>query len=137
MTDIRTALRTLILANGAVASKIGTRVFPGRLPQGEKRDSLVVQRISAVGGHTMDGPDGLEWRRFQIDAYSETGDGAFALAEAVKAAIVGYRGTVSWGTDSPQESIAFQGIFFDGEGQEFDAAAGLFRERRDFIVQWR
>jgi len=137
MSDIRAALRSLLVGNAGVTAKAAQRVFPGRLPQGEKRDSIVLQRISAVAGYHYEGNDGLEFRRIQVDCWSQTAQGAYELAEAARDSLDGFSGAVMWGTDSPAPSVDIKGIFFDGEGEDFDPAAGLFRERRDFVARYR
>lgn len=85
--------------------------------------------ISLNEGHTMQGPDGLQKIRVQVDCYAPNFGDAFDLAGRVKAALDFHRGG------------GFLGIFFDGmrlprEGGESKGGA-LYRASLDFLTHWR
>ncbi|MCJ8138431.1 hypothetical protein [Falsirhodobacter halotolerans] len=90
---------------------------------------IVLHLISWVSGHTMQGPDGLNTSRVQIDCYGPTWADARGVAGRVRAALDGYRGGV------------FRGIFADGMRQTREAGANagesIYRASADFIIHWR
>ena len=118
----------------AIRAVVEDRVFPIRLPQGERRASVVYQRISAVGDMTMQGPVSLAQLRFQIDCWSVLTDRAATLANLVKARLNGFQGQVGYGANSPVDRVRIQGIFFDSEREFYDDTNGMYRVSRDYIV---
>ena len=87
-----------------------------------------------MGDHHMQGPSGLARPRIQIDCWAQTVDAADSLGRLVKERIDGYRGSMLWGENSPEEAIVVQGIFFDSEREDFDAAVNLYRSSKDYFV---
>lgn len=136
VADPRPALRFYVLADAAIASIVGIRMFAGRMPQGEIRTSIVFTRVSGVGDHHLQGPSGLARARFQIDAWAQTLDAAVALADLIKARIDGFRGTIQWDDNSPGNALTIQGIFFESESEDYDDTAKLYRARRDYFVNY-
>jgi hypothetical protein len=127
VNDIRPGLRDFLLGDGDLSSAVaGNRIYPGQLPQGEIRPSVVYNEISNVGDHTMQGASGLARPRYQIDAWAQTADAAASLALLVKARLDGYSG--AWG------AINVQGVFFDTSRDLFDADAKLRGKSQDFII---
>jgi hypothetical protein len=82
----------LLSGSTVIAAIVGTRISPvfDETP-GETRDRLIYQQIAGPREYTCDG-QGLARGRYQVTAWSATHAGADALAEAVRAAISGYRG---------------------------------------------
>lgn len=134
MRDIRLALRAYLLADGDVTSAVGIRVFPVRLPQGITQPSVVYNRISGNSDYHSQGSSGLVVTRMQIDAWAKTTDEAARVADIVKDRIDGLRGEVSFGSESPQESIEVRGVFHESEREDYDAEANMYRMSRDFTV---
>lgn len=132
LKDIRKALRAFVLADATVTTLASTRMFPGRLPQGETRDSIVYQEISAQGDHHNEGPSGLARPRFQITAWSLTADGAQALALAIKERLDGYRGVMGSGGNA----VTVQGAFFDASRDIDDEVANLRGRQADYFVNF-
>lgn len=71
---------------------ISTRCYPDRLPENATYPALVYFRVSADNTpyRNHDGATTREVSRVQFDCYDETGDGAAALADQVRAAWDGY-----------------------------------------------
>lgn len=129
--DLRPALRAFLLADSGISTAVGaTRIHPMLLPQGQITDSIVYTRISAVGELHSDGPDGLGRPRMQIDCWSQTANGAAALALLVKNRLEGYRGIMGSGG----AAITVQGVIPDNEREGYDSDARLFYSGFDYII---
>lgn len=131
--DIRPALRAFLLADASIAAVVGTRVYPLRMPQGERGASLVYSRVSGLGDHHMEGASGLTRPRFQIDAWATSADAATELADLVKARLDGYRGPMTT-NDSPAQTVTVQGVFFESERENYDGTAEMYRVSRDYLI---
>ena len=134
LTDIRPALRALILASPNIAAVVDTRVFPVQLPQGEVRDSIVYHRITETETYHMSGPSWLMQTRIQIDALSRSTDSAAALANLIHEWVSGFSGPIAFGSESPQEVCTVQGVFHSNlAGDGFDDATKLYSMGRDYF----
>lgn len=121
------------LANTAgVSALVGSRVYGPRFPQGATVPLITTARISTPRVHTHDssGSAGTAYPRFQIDAWAATEASAKAITDAVRAALNGFRGTITSGANS----ISVQGALVEDEAPEFDAEVSLYRSRSDYIL---
>lgn len=128
LKDIRTGLRTFLLADAAIAALVGTRIYPVKLPQGVSGTSLILNEISGQGDHHMQGASGLVTVRMQIGAWATTADGAHALFLAVKEAIDGYRGLMG--------DVTVQGVFIDSWRDIDDTVANLRGKVADYFIHY-
>jgi hypothetical protein len=138
MKDLRPALRALLLGDAAVLAAVTTsgvsRIYPGVLPQGITLPSIVQNLISEGSGYHMQGDDGLVQARVQLDCWALTQDAAVSLAGLVFDLLSGFHGTVSFGSDSPQQSIVVRGVFHDQGRDDYDPVPKLFTRRRDYLI---
>ena len=130
---METALRALLVA-GLPGMSAG-RINWGEHPRDEARPYIVLHLISLTEGHTMQGPDGLERSRVQIDCYAPSFGQARELAGSVKSALDfrrdgGFRGIFFAGMRQSRES----GYSRDDGGSSGES---LYRCSIDFIVNWR
>src|ERR1044072_6747714 len=132
LADLRLGIRNLLLANAGIVGVVGDRVYPVVLPQGVTQDSLVYTRISEGENSTFLGPSGLLSTRIQLDAYSLSADRATTLADLVKEYVSGYRGTVSYGSNSPPSFVVIQGVFLLSGGEDYFSDSKLYRRHRDY-----
>ena len=131
MKDLRPALRDFLLADPSINTAVGgSRIHPVILPQGVVAASIVYNRISGLGGHTMAGPMPITRPRYQLDAYASTPGEANTLADMIKQRLDGYSGFMGTG---PQ-TIKVNGVFYDGEHDEYDPDAKMHRVRRDYFI---
>jgi len=136
--DVRLGLRAYLLGSPEIASMVGgERVFPIRLPQGVKKNSIVFSRATGSGDHHLQGVSGLSRPRFQIDSWSQTESESTVLANYVKARLDGFRGHMEYGSNSPRDFIDVLGVFYSDEREDFDADSQLFRMSRDYFVWYR
>ena len=134
LVDLRPGLKAYLLADSAVSAAVGgARIYPLQLPQDVTQPSIVYQRVSGQGSHHMQGPSSLTRPRLQIDCWADNPDDAAALADLVKVRLDGFRGTIPYGSDSPQATVNVQGVFFEDERDLFDAATTLYRTSRDYF----
>ncbi len=139
MKDIRPALRAFLLGDPLINAAIKTddthfRIFPIRLPQGEIRASIVYNRITGMGDNKMDGRTGLSRPRFQIDCWAQSADAANSLANLVKDRIDGFRGQWAYGSNSPQDYVFIQGVFYESERDAYDEDSNLYSLSRDYFI---
>lgn len=76
----------------ATAAGPGVGVTWGWSLQGAALPRVVLTVVSGTDPLAHDGPIGLIDRRVQVDCYAETYKGARDLADAIRAALNGYRG---------------------------------------------
>lgn len=142
IADVRSGLRFYLLEDSTIAGLVDSgageavryRIFPIKLPQAERRASIVYTRISGQGDHHMEGASGLARARLQIDCWSVDPDAAARLADLVKERIDGFRGSIEWDDASPGNAVDVQGIFFDSEREDYDDEVGMYRVSRDYFV---
>lgn len=135
MKDIRPALRSFLLGDPTVSSLVGgVRIHAVRLPQGQRNPSIVYNRVSEGADYTNDGDSGLTQARIQVDAWATHQDSAVELADAVYNRLTGHRGTVAFGSGSPQDEIAVRGVFLQQGREDYDSTAELYRMSRDYLV---
>ncbi|WP_277022254.1 tail completion protein gp17 [Paracoccus hibiscisoli] len=120
------ALRALLIAG--LQGMPSSRVNWGQHLAGVQ-PYLVLNLISLNEGLTMQGPDGLETARVQIDAYAPTYKGASDAGRAVKALLHGHHG-------DGFQLIEFSGMRHMRETGD-DADDGIYRASLDFLTHWR
>jgi hypothetical protein len=78
--------------HAGLSALIGLRCYPDRLPENVTYPAVVYHLISADNSayRTHDGATTREVSRVQFDCYAETGDGAAAVGDQVRAAWDGY-----------------------------------------------
>lgn len=138
MKTLLPALRKLMLDYPAILATVNggsiKRIFPNVLPQGITLPSIVANQITETDDYHMQGPSGLAMARIQIDCWALVDDDAIALANNVHDCLSGFKGTVSYGTNSPIDQVVIRGIFVSTGRDDYDDIAKLFARRRDYLV---
>lgn len=138
LIDIRPAIRAHLLADQSVSNIVGTRVFPIQLPQGVIQPSIVYHVIDETEGYHYQGPIGLVAARLQIDSLSRSSDEATTLSTLAKERLGGFAGVLSFGSNSPQDSVEVQLIqFLNTQPEDYDNDLQLYTKRRDYMVWFR
>ena len=88
--DIEQGIITYLIALN-VATK---RVYPAPLPQNVTLPAVTVQRVSSVVDYVHAGASGLELGRFQFTSWADSYAAAKVIAQQVKAALTGYKGSM-------------------------------------------
>lgn len=114
------------------------RVYIMRAPQGATAPFIVFQRTGSERWRSINGPSGIAQADIQIDVYAETLYAAKDLAATIEAAIDGYRGTVYYGNNSPQDSVVICGISLQNDIDLFDQTDEpfLFRNSMSYLVTY-
>ena len=103
-------------------------MYPRKLPQGPTLPALVYQRIDTRRLHDLDGPDGLPRPRVQITAWASSVGAAWALADAVRGRLDGYRG--AWG------DVTIGSCLCAGELDLDDPETGRAGVAQDYLIQF-
>lgn len=123
---IESALVTLLESASAVTALVGMRIYPAVIPQGVAQPSLAYWRVSTARQQLFDGPHSTAAPRYQIDAQAADYTTARQLAEAVREALNGYRGTLG--------GEVVHHITLQNEQDIYDSETGAYRVALDFIV---
>lgn len=94
--SLESALIAYLSAQSGVTAVFGSsplRIFPLVLPQSATLPAARYQRIDTTRGYTAGGDEVLPEARMQIAIEAATYEGARTAADAVQAALSGYRGT--------------------------------------------
>lgn len=135
MKDIRGALRSFLLADATISGLVGgTRIYPGIVPQGITATSIVQNLISEGSDLTMDGRSGLGAARVQVDCWALSQNDAVVLANLVFDRLAGHRGTITFGSNSPQDDVVVFGIIHEQGRDDYDPVALKHRRSRDYTV---
>jgi hypothetical protein len=111
---LKQAIFQILTTNVGVDAIVDGRVTPGGDPV-EGQTSVTYHAISMdADKHTMDGPDTLATRRFQVNSYGPDEKQATELSDAVRAALDGFSGTVS------TLAISYMALVDDGDLDDFE-----------------
>lgn len=98
--SVETELVLTVLGTSGVAALIGARLYPLTRPQGVTLPAVRYQRISTVADAAHDGATGLAQCRFQFSIHASSYASAAAVAQALRRALHGQRGTVGPGSST-------------------------------------
>lgn len=92
--SVEKAFYALLSQEAAISGLVGSHIYPLRAPEDIVAPFIVYQKISGIRWRSLGGPSGMAQTRIQIDAYAASYAGAKTLAESIRIALDGYRGTV-------------------------------------------
>jgi hypothetical protein len=99
---------------------IGTRIYPGAIPQDAELPAIAYQRIDHETWLTHGGPSGLARSVVQITIAAEEYSDLKDVSDAVRDCWSGYHGLVGTTVDSLLISLAQVGAYQDIAGQQID-----------------
>lgn len=124
---LEAGLYSHLAANAGVSALVSTRIYPLLLPQEPTLPALVYQRISTNPlGHSQDGPNHLARVRMQLRCHGATLLAAKQLADAVRAALDGYSGTMG--------TVTVLSCFRADEGDDDEPETGTYSVRADYMI---
>ena len=126
---IEEALVTYLTGYAGLTALIGTRVHPLRLPETPTYGAVTYQRISAPRIQSHTGSSALAFPRFQFDCYATTYLGAKRVAEQLRLALDGFKGTMGGAT-----GVAVGSSLSQSDRDFYDPATRTWRVSIDFII---
>ena len=112
----------------AAATDLADRIYPLQIPSGTAFPNAVYQRVSTRRDATLGGPNGQSLARLQLDVYAKTHLQARAIADAVRVALDGFRGT--------QSGVVIQDAYLENEHDLFDEQTGIYRIILEFQIRF-
>jgi hypothetical protein len=119
-------------------TKASGRVYAQLAKQTKESPFIVFSRTSAERWRNINGPDGICQAAIQVDVYSESYYTTKNLAREVEVILDGYRGTVNYGTDSPQDFVKIAGITLENDVDLIDQEDEpfLYRNSASYLVTY-
>lgn len=130
MIDLGQAIRTLL-------SGVGVTGYGARAPQSATAPFWIYQQIFRSGfADSLDGPSPLVQAEIQIDSYAPSFAQAHSQADLIRRTINGYSGTVSFGTDSPPQTMRIGAIRLTNQFDLPDDGPDpkLFRVLQEYLI---
>lgn len=87
---IEFALHAYLKANTAIANRVGTQIYPLRIPQTKAGDKLTYRRKSGIRPLNLDGGIDIVDAVFEIACYSQSYDNAKLLSRDLRLALQGF-----------------------------------------------
>lgn len=123
------SLFTFLTSDPAVSALIGTRMYPGVIPQGGLQPCIVYAKTSRTRQQLFCGTDGLLLTRIDIDCYAKRYIESVALANAVTAALQDFSGDMA--------GLAVPRVFLENEIDLSDIEPGLYRQSMTWALWHR
>lgn len=89
---------TLMTDDAGVNALVGTKIYKSVLPRGYTLPSIAIHRYGGTKDYEFDGPVATREDQIQVDCYASDPESAQQVAEAVRALLVPYVGTLPDGT---------------------------------------
>lgn len=123
---IEAALYSRLTGFAGLSALVSTRVYPATAPQDPTFPLIVYNRISGSRFESLAGSSGLARPRFQFDVYATTYSSAKAVAEQIRLALQGFRGTVA--------SVDIQAVNYNGDSDNYEEDSELYVVSLDFEI---
>ena len=122
------AIYGILSATAAVTALVSTRIYPNNVPQDVALPFLAYSITAVEPTMTKDVKSPLDVIRFSVDCYSTNYDTTMQIANAVRAALDGYKNTIN--------SQNVQRITYDGQSDgEFEPLLGVYWQSMDFMMR--
>ena len=115
------------------------KVFYLRAPDNEPGPFVIIQNGQRTVWRDINGPSGIAQCTLQIDAYHKTYLEAKTLASQIEDTLDGLREVVSWGSESPQETVDIRGVSLQNGVDIIDQTdiPLLYRESSSYLVTYK
>lgn len=131
---IEEGLFQLLKANTALMALVGANgIFLNAVPESATDPAFCFSDISSTPDTTMDGPSGLNFRRYQFDCFSSNYPQAVRVRELIRQAIDGYNHEEDG--PLPNGQICYN-IIRDNELSGFNDATSEHRAMVDYFVHF-
>ncbi len=133
MAYVEQAIYARLKAVAGVTGIVASRIYPCMIPQNTALPAITYRRLSGNRDYVFGGQTGIVDARFEIASWADSYSGVKALAEQVRLALSGYRGSVG-GVTIDWISLEMEAdIFEDSTGQ----ATGVYQVPTDYRVYYR
>jgi len=122
--QIESILRSVLVADPAVAALVGTRAYQTALPREPTFPAVTYQMVSRV----QDSLTGIVQARVQYTCLATTWKGAADLADAVRCGLHGYRGV--------RDGARIEEIQYAGQHDDHDEMTGIYWIPVDMLVTY-
>ena len=122
--QIESILRSVLVADPAVAALVGTRAYQTALPREPTFPAITYQMVSRV----QDSLTGIVQARMQYTCLATTWKGAADLADAVRCGLHGYRGV--------RDGARIEEIQYAGQHDDYDETTGIHWIPVDMLVTY-
>lgn len=127
---ILTGLVAFHNATGALTGLVANRAYPTTTPQNAVKPYYIFQRVSTPQrAASLTGDSALEQSRYQFTVVANTALEADTIAEALKTALLGYKGTMG--------DRYVSGITLGGDIDDFEPTTQTYRRIVDFLLWHR
>jgi hypothetical protein len=113
----------------ALVALQSTRLYPVTLPQSPTLPCMKFQRVSGPLEYTHSGQSAWAEARFQFDCWGDTPLIAKQLAQSLKSALSGFKGTLGM--------IDIYAAFIENDVDDFDEETGVFRQIVDVMFEYK
>lgn len=122
-------LYSFLTRDTGIAALVVARCYPTSLPQAPTFPALTYEQVDAVRVRAVYGPAGKVRRRITVNSWALTQSAVWELAEAVRAALDGFSGTM--GSSEIGSTILETEIpFFEDEA----GVVGIHRVMQDYQI---
>lgn len=128
MSAVSIAIQTLLAAAGVTAI-VSNRIEPYPVRSKTARPAIAVSLVGEQDGYHLAGAMEYPVSRVSIHCLAESATGAEALAAAVKAALINFRGNVLG-----REVTVFKA---GSDYTDFAEDLSVFRRVSDYTIRWR
>ena len=94
MADIGRGLRAYLVGKTSVTDEVGTRIYPGVLPQDATLPAAVYNVVFAEPHDVLTGSSGSVTSTVQVDIYSDSHISSNSAGEAIRLVTQGYSGSM-------------------------------------------
>ncbi len=121
-----------------IKTQCSGRVYAMRAPQNATEPFCVFQETNKNVWRSINNPSEIAQANIQVDVYARTLYDAKERALTIEGLLDGYRGTVSYGTNSPQDTLRIAGISLQSAVDIFDQTEEpfLYRRSMDFLITY-
>jgi hypothetical protein len=121
-----------------IKNKASGRVYAQLAKQTNDVPFIVFTRTNSEKWRHINGPDGITQATIQIDVYSHGYYETKALAKELEDILDGYRGTVHYGSNSPQDYVKIAGLSLQSDVDLIDQEDEpiLFRNSASYLATY-
>lgn len=130
MATLDEGLYTYLSTFAGLTALVSTRVYAYKIPQGATLPAVTFQRISTARSLTHDtsGAGGdLSSPRFQFDAWATTYSSAKAIANQLRAALNGKKGTIATG-------VSINAALVEDERPSYEPETNIYQISCDYFI---